>query len=80
MQHFSLNQLRIGEKGEIIELMGGYGVKKRLNALGIREGKEVTKISSSFLKGPVTIQAGQSRIAIGYGMAEKILIKKVDKQ
>jgi len=46
----------------------------RLNALGIRPGKEITKISSMFMNGPVTIQIDRSQVAIGLGMAKKILI------
>jgi len=51
----------------------------RLNALGIRTGKRITKISSMLLHGPVTIQIDRMRVAIGFGMAEKIFVE-VEKQ
>lgn len=80
MSQLTLNQLKTGEKAEVIGFDGGYGLISRLNALGIVKGKEITKISNSFLKGPVTVQVGQSKIAIGYGMANKIIVKLVDEK
>ncbi len=50
----------------------------RLNALGIRTGKRITKISSMLLHGPVTVRVDRSSVAIGFGMAAKIFIE-VDK-
>lgn len=47
----------------------------RLSALGIRPGKRVTKVSSMFMRGPVTIQVGNAQVAIGFGMAKRILVE-----
>jgi Fe2+ transport system protein FeoA len=46
-----------------------------LEALGIRNGKKIKKLSSMFMRGPVTVQVGQTRISIGYGMASKIIVE-----
>lgn len=78
MKHLTLNQLNKGRKAVVVELNGGYGLTNRLNGLGIMKKKEVIKISNSFMKGPVTVKIGQSKIAIGHGMAEKIFVKMVD--
>jgi len=43
--------------------------------LGIRPGKKITKISSMLMRGPVTVQAGHTQIAIGFGMANKIFVE-----
>ncbi|MFC1511001.1 ferrous iron transport protein A [Candidatus Margulisiibacteriota bacterium] len=71
-----LTSLRNGEKGIVNMIDGGQGVMQRLQAMGVREGKEVKKISGMFLFGPVTVQVGQTRIAIGHGMASKIMVAK----
>lgn len=69
-----LNELKSGEKGIVQQIDGGRLLMDRLNALGIRPGKEILKISSMFTNGPVTIQIDRTQIAIGLGMAKKILI------
>lgn len=71
----SLNQLKSDERGVIEGINGGQSLIDRLNALGIRPGKEITKISSMFMRGPVTVQIDRSQVAIGLGMAKKILIR-----
>jgi ferrous iron transport protein A len=75
----SLNEMHPEESGIVSEIRGGQGMTDRLNALGIRTGKRITKISSMLLRGPVTIQIDRMRVAIGYGMAEKIFVE-VEKQ
>jgi ferrous iron transport protein A len=70
----TLARLRSGQSGRVVEVQGGHGLVNRLNAMGIRPGKRITKVSSMFLRGPVTIQVGQTQVAIGYGMARKILV------
>ena len=67
--------IKHGQKAKIIEIEGGEVLQARLNSIGIRLGKSVKKISSHFLKGPQTIEVGQTRIAIGYNMAKKIIVE-----
>jgi ferrous iron transport protein A len=71
----SLNEMHPEESGIVSEIRGGQGMADRLNALGIRTGKRITKISSMLLHGPVTIQIDRMRVAIGFGMAEKIFVE-----
>lgn len=47
----------------------------RLEAMGIRPGKRITKVSSMFGHGPVTISVDSMQIAIGFGMADKIIVE-----
>ncbi|MBA7582429.1 hypothetical protein ES708_24357 [subsurface metagenome] len=75
----SLNNLHPEESGIVYEIKGGQGLINRLNALGIRTGKKITKISSMLLHGPVTIRIDRTRVAIGFGMAAKIFVE-VDKR
>ena len=75
----SLNDLHPEESGIVYEIKGGQGLSNRLNALGIRTGKKITKINSMLLRGPVTIRIDRTRVAIGFGMAAKIFVE-VDKR
>lgn len=71
----SLISLQIGEKGKIVKISGGRGACKRLNELGLIPGTEievVNKISS----GPVMIKVKGSKLALGRGLAIKVLVTK----
>jgi len=59
----------------VAHIEGGHGLVNRLNALGIRPGKKITKVSSMLMRGPVTIQLDSAQVAIGFGMANKIIVK-----
>lgn len=68
-------QMRTGERGRIIEIAGGYSLMRRLEAMGIRPGKKITKVSSMLMRGPVTLQVDSVQVAIGFGMARRILVE-----
>lgn len=75
----TLTELAAGKRGEVFSFKGGKKLKKKLDSLGIRKGKHVKKVSDMVLKGPITIQIeNSSRVAIGRGMAEKIIVKVID--
>jgi ferrous iron transport protein A len=71
----SLVRMRAGQKGTIVRISGSYGIMRKLEALGIREGEEIEKISEQWMRGPVLLQHGGSQVAIGFGMASKILVE-----
>lgn len=74
----NLQELKSGECGKIFEIHGGHGIVNRLASLDIRPGKVITKISSGFMRGPVTIEVDRTQVAIGFGMAKKILVEVED--
>ena len=73
----TLTKMKIGQSGIVAQIQGGHGMVSRLSALGIRPGRRITKISSMFMRGPVTIQVDRTQIAIGRGMAKKIIVELV---
>ena len=70
-----LAHMRSGQSGSVVDILGGHGMIRRLSALGIRPGRRVTKVSSMFMRGPVTIQIGNAQVAIGFGMAMRIIVE-----
>jgi len=76
-KQITLTQMRIGQSGVVIQIQGGRGLVNRLNALGIRAGKRITKLSSMIMRGPVTIQVDGAQVAIGFGMARRIIVEPV---
>ena len=75
MTTVDLSQLREGESGRVVLISGGHGLIRRLESLGIRVGKRVTKISSQLMRGPVTVRIDGFQVAVGFGMAKKILVE-----
>lgn len=67
--------MREGQTGRIKGLCGGHGMIHRLAALGIRNGKEITKLSSQWMRGPVLLRCGNTDVAIGFGMARHITVE-----
>ena len=70
-----LSRMEAGQSGTVVQIEGGRGLISRLNALGVRPGKRITEISSMFMRGPVTIQIGNGQIAIGFGMANRLIVE-----
>lgn len=71
----SLTQMRAGQSGTVVRIQGGFGMVDRLNALGIMPGKRITKISAMIARGPVTIEVDRAQVAIGFGMANRIIVE-----
>jgi len=71
-----LTQVKEGGVCEIVEIRGGRGLSVKLAVMGITLGTKVKKISSQIMKGPVTIQVGNTQLAIGFGMAKKVIVKQ----
>lgn len=77
-ENVTAGQMENGRTGIITQVVGGRGLVRRLEAMGIRPGKKVTKVSSMFLRGPVTLKVDRTQVAIGFGMANKILVEVED--
>ena len=71
----TLTKMRSGYSGMVADIQGRFGLIARLNALGIMPGKRITKISSMMGQGPVTIEVDRVQVAIGFGMANRIIVK-----
>jgi ferrous iron transport protein A len=71
----TLTKMQRGQNGRVLQVGGGRGLTNRLAALGIMPGKRITKISSMLMRGPVTIEVDRVQVAIGFGMASRIIIE-----
>ena len=67
--------LSVGEEGVIVEMQGGRGMSQRLSEMGFTNSTRVRVLSSSS-PGPVLVGVRDARIAIGRGIAMKILVHK----
>jgi ferrous iron transport protein A len=62
---------------EIKALTGCMGWQKRLESVGIKEGRKVRKIVCQPFGGPVVIEVEGSRISLGRGIASKIGVEVI---
>ena len=70
-----VNKMSTGQSGTVVQIMGGPGLVRRLEALGILPGRKITKVSSMFFRGPVTVRTGHTQIALGFGMSRRIIVE-----
>ena len=75
MKEMLLTELKEKQTAVVKDIRGGVGMVRRLEALGIRQGRKITKISAHFWGGPVTVLVEKTKIAIGHGMARKIVVE-----
>ncbi|WP_457742275.1 FeoA family protein [Thermococcus sp.] len=65
-----------GERGIVVDLRGGPNFRSRLYAMGLAPGA-VVHVISIYPRGPVIIQVGGTRLALGRGMAARVLVRKL---
>jgi Fe2+ transport system protein FeoA len=74
-----LTTLKKGETGIVISIRGEqgrvWGFGKRLMDMGLTPGTRVTVVKSAPFHGPFEILVRGSRLALGRGMAMRILVE-----
>jgi len=73
-----LDKLGEGERGKVVNIVGGRGFKMRLIQLGIMPGVEVKVAKSAVLGCPLMIEVNDARIALGKGVASRIWVEKIE--
>jgi ferrous iron transport protein A len=59
---------------KVIHFDGGHRVRAHLNTLGIHVGDWLTVVERAPFHGPVLVEVNGSRLALGRGIAAKILV------
>ena len=70
-----LTEISPDQEAEIAAINGGWMIRARLKELGIIEGQKIKKISRVGLRGPVIVLVNRAQVAVGAGMASRILVK-----
>ncbi|OGU54555.1 MAG: hypothetical protein A2V66_02830 [Ignavibacteria bacterium RBG_13_36_8] len=73
----NLTDFKKGSKVRIADISAGYGAKRNLMNIGLSVGDiiEIKRISS--LRGPIIVLYENTEIAIGHGLAQKILAEGI---
>jgi ferrous iron transport protein A len=68
-----LSQVDEGQKVIVISIQGGRGIRGRLTALGLLPRTQITVLRNGG-HGPFVISIKNSRMALGRGVADKIMV------
>ncbi len=71
-----LLSLAPNERGVVVDLMGGSNFRSRLYAMGLAPGA-VVKVLGNYPRGPLIVEVSGTRIALGRGMAARVLVRKL---
>ncbi len=69
-----LSSVKPGNEVTILDINGGRGIRSRLYSMGLVPGTKLTVLNGN-TNGPVMISIRDSRLAIGHGMAQKIIVR-----
>ena len=64
---------RLADMGDV---RAGWGFRRRLADMGLTPGVTI-RVLNSQMSGPIVINLRGSRLVLGHGVAQKILVKKV---
>lgn len=70
-----LNRMKANETGTVVAFLGGYGMIRNLGNLGIRIGAKIKMVTQHAMGGPVVVSQNRTTVAIGFGMAQKIIVE-----
>jgi ferrous iron transport protein A len=66
-----------GRTVKIINYQGGKGVESKLRQLGLNPGREVKVLRYAPLGGPMMLDVEGRSVALGRGIAERVIVEKV---
>jgi len=75
-QGIPLVMARPGKQLTVIGINAGWGLQRRLADMGLTPGVQI-RVMSGQRAGPVLIDLRDSRLGLGRGVAQKILVKEV---
>lgn len=77
-----LAQAPSGVPLRVVSIDGGYGVRQRLFSLGLHIEDTIELQSQAILRGPVLVRnlASDTCIALGRGVAQKIVVERLDER
>jgi len=72
-----LTALAPGQRAVVTALEGGHGMRRRLASMGLTVGSEVESLISRG-SGPIVVAVRQTRLALGRGVANRVLVEPVE--
>ncbi|MFC1938689.1 ferrous iron transport protein A [Chloroflexota bacterium] len=73
--HLPLNMVPPGEEVKIVSVRAGRGLSQRLADMGLIPGTPL-KVINSQGAGPILVSFRGARLALGFGIARKIMVER----
>lgn len=70
-----LSMMAEGSRAIVTAIQGGHGLNRRLAEMGVFVNSEIALIRTG--GGPVVVEVRGSRLAIGRGMAQRVMVRPV---
>ena len=70
----TLDNIEKGREVQVVEIGGGWGIRQRLNRMGIHPGDLLLVKRSGIIGGPILVQVHGMEVALGRGMARKVMV------
>lgn len=69
-----LASLAAGASGVVVDMAGGHAFQDRLMSMGLLLGSTVRVVRAGG-RGPTLVAVGETRLAVGRGMSEKVMVQ-----
>jgi len=69
-----LTECNLGHRVKVVAIQAGKEATLNLNQMGIHVGDEINIIRKTSFHHPLIIEIHQNELAIGYGLAQKIIV------
>lgn len=73
----TLDQIEADQEVRVVRVAGGRGLRQRLNKMGIHSGNSLLVKRSGIIGGPILVHLQGVNVAIGRGMARKVVVEKI---
>ena len=72
MKYLSLTSLNVGDTCKVARIQAGISATRRLYEMGFNTGAQVMVLKND--RGPIIVGLGGQKVALGRGLAEKMLV------
>ena len=74
----TLDELRIGQRASILEVVGDDGISIRLMEMGLTDGEEITLIGFAPLGDPIEFLVRGYRLSLRKAEAKRVAVSPID--
>jgi Fe2+ transport system protein FeoA len=73
----ALSKTAVGKTYRLVSLAGGQSFRERISAMGLSSGVRFRIVANSG-HGPVGLEVRNTKLGIGRGMADKIMVEEIE--
>ncbi|MHA1584481.1 MAG: FeoA family protein [Promethearchaeota archaeon] len=72
----TLSNIPIDSEAIVVRILAGIRATQRLSEMGITPGTKIHILSQAPFRGPIQISVRGTRLALGQGLSEKIIMRR----